>query len=142
MGNLSLWLKGIKGKLLGVSVFPFIAFAIIFGFTYTGLNKISRVVESAHNDIIPNISSLDDMRIYQNRFGYRMWEGLNSEEDRLESVKECKESMVGFKEAYNRYTSTSFAPEETVMFNEVKDVFGKYTELADSIVADLEKGTP
>lgn len=140
-GNFSLWMKGIKGKLLAVSIFPFIAFAIIFGFTYSGLNRISTLVESAHQTIIPNISSLDDMRIHQNRFGYRMWEGLNSEEDRMESVKECKESMAGFKAAYKKYTDAPFAPEEQVMFNEAKDTFGKYIELADSIVADLENGS-
>ncbi|QDK37591.1 methyl-accepting chemotaxis protein [Bdellovibrio sp. NC01] len=141
MGNLSLWLKGIKGKLLAVSVFPFIAFAIIFGFTYSGLNKISHLVESAHQTIIPNISALDDMRIFQNRFGYRMWEGLNSEEDRPGSVKECKEAMDGFKAAYKKYTSAPFDSEEKVLFDEVKDVFGKYTELADSILADLDNGS-
>ena len=80
--SLTLWFKGIKGRLLFVSVFPFLAFAVIFGFTFNGLSQISAIVRSTHTEILPNISAIDDMRIAQNRFGYRIWEGIVNPEDR------------------------------------------------------------
>jgi Methyl-accepting chemotaxis protein len=136
------WFQGIKGRLLSVSVFPFIAFAVIFGFTYMGLEKISALVESAHKDIIPNISSLDDMRIYENKFGYRMWEGLNSEEDRPAALKEAKESLDSFKAAFKIYVESSFDPEEEKLFNQSKGDFDDYVKKAQLVIDNVEKNTP
>ncbi|MDG0817297.1 HAMP domain-containing methyl-accepting chemotaxis protein [Bdellovibrio svalbardensis] len=139
--SLGLWFKGIKGRLFFVSIFPFVAFAIIFAFTYTGLTKISGLVQSAHEEIIPNTSALDKMRISQNRFGYRMWEGLNSAEDRPGSIKECRESIDRFKASYEKYAKTSFDPEEQKMYEEAKSLFPVYIELTEKILAGLEKNT-
>lgn len=140
--SLTLWFKGIKGRLLFVSIFPFLAFAIIFGFTYSGLNQISAIVRSAHTEIIPNISALDDMRIAQNRFGYRMWEGIINPEDRAEAMKESRQSIAMFKNGYKKYTDAPFAPEEQKMFDVVKNDFPKYLEKAEFILSAVEKNTP
>ena len=140
--SLTLWFKGIKGRLLFVSVFPFLAFAVIFGFTFNGLSQISAIVRSTHTEILPNISAIDDMRIAQNRFGYRIWEGIVNPEDRAKTVKESKESIAMFKDGFKKYTNASFAPEEQKMYEDVKGDFPKFLEKAETILADLEKNTP
>jgi methyl-accepting chemotaxis protein len=136
------WIRGIKGRLFFTSIFPFIAFGIIFAFTLNGLNKLSALLQSAHTEIIPNISVIDDLRIYQNRFGYRMWEGIVNPEDRKEVGKECHESLDGFKAAYKKYTSLPFAPEEKKIYETVKEDFPKYISLAEEIMTEFDKNTP
>lgn len=136
------WTKGIKGRLLFVAIFPFIAFGVIYTFTSSGLNQLSKLVESAHQEILPNVESLDEMRIAENRFGYRIWEGIVNPEDRPEVVKEAHETLTAFEKAYDKYTHTSFDPDEEKMYNEYKDQFPIYLSTAKGILADLEKGTP
>ncbi|WP_413560235.1 methyl-accepting chemotaxis protein [Bdellovibrio sp. HCB209] len=135
------WFKGIKGRMLSVAIFPFIAFATIFGFTYNGLDRLSALLSSAHNDILPNVSALDDIRIFQNRFGYRIWEGIINPEDRPEVIKETKEVLTTFDTSYKQYLNSSFSDEEKKMYDEYKEYFPKYQELSRSIHANLEKGT-
>jgi methyl-accepting chemotaxis protein len=140
--GLGSWFKGIKGRLLVVAFFPFIAFAIMFGFTYVGLEKISALVESAHTDIIPNISALDDLRIYENKFGYRMWEGIINPEDRPEVIKESHAALANFKKSYDLYVNSSFDPEEEKLYAVAKADFAAYMTTAEGILANLEKNTP
>ena len=136
------WTKGIKGRLLFVAVFPFIAFGIIFFFTFSGLNKISALVESAHNDILPNVSILDDMLLSQNRFGYRVWEGISNADERAEVTKEAQASLNLFKQAFEEYQKTSFDPEEEQLFSSVKESFPLYISTAEKIIAGLTTNTP
>ena len=140
--GLSAWTKGIKGRLLLVAIFPFVAFGIIYTFTYSGLNQLSKLVESAHEDILPNISSLDDMRIAENKFGYRIWEGIVNPEDRPEVIKEAHGALKLFEDSYYKYTHSSFDPEEEKLYVEYKEQFTLYISTAKGILADLEKGTP
>jgi methyl-accepting chemotaxis protein len=137
----SSWFKGIKGRLLLVAVFPFIAFATIFGFTYKGLDQLSVLLNSAHNQIIPNLEALAEMRVSQNRFGYRMWEGIINPEDRPEAVKQAEETLAKFEKAYKLYTEAHFNGEEKVMYEQYKQWFPQYTTLARSILSNVEKGT-
>ena len=95
------WTKGIKGRLLLVAIFPFIAFGVIYTFTSSGLSELSKLVESAHQEILPNVASLDEMRIAENRFGYRIWEGIVNPEDRPEVLKEAHETLTLFEKAYD-----------------------------------------
>lgn len=136
------WFKGIKGRLLFAAIFPFVAFGIIFFFTYNGLDRLSVLLKSAHDDIIPNLSCLDDMRISQNKFGYRVWEGIVNPEDRKESVEEAADAMKTFKDAYKRYTSATFMPEEKTIYEGSKKDFEDYMALADSVALNLGKDTP
>lgn len=140
--GLSAWTKGIKGRLLLVAIFPVVAFGIIYTFTYSGLNQLSKLVQSAHEDILPNVASLDAMRIAENRFGYRIWEGIINPEDRPEVLKDAHETLKAFDEAYYKYTHSSFDPEEEKLYNQYKEQFSLYTTTAKAILADLEKGTP
>lgn len=135
------WTKGIKGRLLFVAIFPFIAFAIIFSFTYTGLNKIGSLVESAHKDIIPNISTLDNMRMAQNRFGYRLWEGLSSPAEREEDYKEAEQALALFEKAHKDYLTTTFDPDEARLFTEVKEDFTKYLEISHKALSLLRSAS-
>ncbi|MBO9665547.1 MAG: MCP four helix bundle domain-containing protein [Bdellovibrio sp.] len=140
--SLSSWVKGIKGRLLFVAIFPFVAFGIIFTFTYSGLDTLSELLKSAHTDILPNISALDDMRIAENKFGYRVWEGIVNPEDRPEVIKEAHETMKMFNDAYQKYVNSSFDPDEKVIYDQYKDKFPVYMSTAKTILEGLEKGTP
>ncbi|MFM6928315.1 MAG: methyl-accepting chemotaxis protein [Bdellovibrio sp.] len=140
--GISAWTKGIKGRLLLVAIFPFAAFGVIYTFTSSGLNQLSKLVESAHQEILPNVASLDEMRIAENRFGYRVWEGIVNPEDRPEVLKDAHQTLELFERAYTEYTRSSFDPEEEKLYNEYKDQFPIYLTTAKGIVADLEKGTP
>ncbi len=142
MKNSSSWFKGIKGRMLMVAIFPFIAFATIFGFTYRGLDHLGSLLSSAHNDIIPNLNDLSEMRISQNRFGYRVWEGIINPEDRKEAVEQAEETLKTFEKAYKDYTENTFSGEERKMYEEYKQWFPQYNSLARSILTNLEKGTP
>ncbi|WP_413577880.1 methyl-accepting chemotaxis protein [Bdellovibrio sp. HCB290] len=137
----SSWFKGIKGRLLLVAIFPFIAFATIFGFTYKGLDRLGLLLMSAHNEIIPNLEALGEMRVSQNRFGYRVWEGIINPEDRPEAVAQARETLAKFEKAYKTYTEAHFAAEEKAMYEEYKHWFPQYTSLAHSILGSLEKGS-
>ncbi|QLY26236.1 methyl-accepting chemotaxis protein [Bdellovibrio sp. KM01] len=137
----SSWFKGIKGRMLMVAVFPFIAFATIFGFTYKGLDHLSNLLNSAHNEIIPNLNDLGDMRIAQNRFGYRVWEGIINPEDRAEVVKQAEETLTKFEKAYKEYTENPFHGEELKIYENYKQFFPQYKTLARSILTNLEKGS-
>lgn len=137
----SSWFKGIKGRLLLVAVFPFVAFATIFGFTYTGLERLGLLLNSANNQIIPNLEALGEMRVSQNRFGYRAWEGIINPEDRPEAVKQVQETLGKFEKAYKIYTDAHFTDEEKAIYEEYKQWFPKYMELAHSILSNIEKGT-
>ncbi len=61
---------------------------------------------------MPNLNALSEIRIAQNRFGYRMWEGIINPEDRPETIKEGRETLEAFEKAYKNYQDAKFTAEK------------------------------
>ncbi len=130
----SSWFRGIKGRLLGAAVIPVIGFGFVFYISQGGFSKLNGVIESAHNDIIPNLSALSELRQARNKFGFLTWNYINAdnEADRVTAGKGLAAALDEYETNYKKYTGTSFTPEEKKAFDIIQS---KYV----SVIASMNK---
>ncbi|MDG0817561.1 HAMP domain-containing methyl-accepting chemotaxis protein [Bdellovibrio svalbardensis] len=128
----SSWFRGIKGRLLGAALIPVVGFGIVFYISHGGFEKLSAVIDSAHGDIIPNLSALSELRQARNKFGYSTWSYINAEnaEERTSAAKGIASALEEYETNFKSYTEATFSPEEKKAFDAVKD---KYTGLIASM---------
>lgn len=128
MSSLSSWFKGIKGQLLFAAILPMVGFAIISIVNSQGLNSEIALLNSAHNEIIPNSEQLGEFRQARHKFGYKIYGALSKSDDGKDNSKdlaEAKLSIDEFQDALKKYTAVPFMPDEKTRFDAVKDDFDK-----------------
>ncbi|MGZ3768096.1 MAG: HAMP domain-containing methyl-accepting chemotaxis protein [Bdellovibrio sp.] len=145
MSQLSSWFRGIKAKLLFAAFLPAIGFSIIAVVALTGTKQINSLLKSSHNDIIPNLEALGDLRAYRNRFAARTFDAIltlqsgKTDEDKIKSAKKANDD---YKKAYEKYSSNSFMPEEEKKFETVKEKFKAVFHYMGQIIEQMDSKDP
>lgn len=128
MFSLSSWFRGIKGKLLVAAFLPIIGFAVIKVVTGNGLQSMITLLDHAHDQIIPNMEALAEMRQSRNKFGYKIFSAIakmESGKDATTELADAKTAIEEYEGSLDAYTKAPFYPEEQEKFNQVKDAFPK-----------------
>lgn len=143
----SSWFGGIKGKLLAAAILPLIGFLSIAGISYNGFQKTSKIISSAHEVLIPNIVFIEDQRVARNKFTSKAFEAiyfqsLENSERRIRAVKELREAIEEFKNAYDKYTKAPFSEGEEAIHSQAKDSVPQFTSLMAKIADLMESSDP
>ena len=140
----STWFKGIKGRLLFAAFLPMIGFTCIYFVSADGFKKMQKVISSAHNDIIPNINILGEMRQSRNKFGFQSWAYLSATDQKTKdsNLKLAKQGIEEFEAAFKDYQDSTFMTDEEKLYNNIKAVFPVYIDNMKQIVSLLETNNP
>nr|WP_295906235.1 methyl-accepting chemotaxis protein [uncultured Bdellovibrio sp.] len=140
--SISSWFRGIKGKLLFAATLPIVGFAVVFVIAKSGMATLSSYLENSHNNIIPNIQALGEMRQSRNNFGYQIMSAMMSPEKREEHLKIAREAITEFQKAMDTYESTPFTPETEKTYAPAKVIKKEYIELLNKSVDLVATGKP
>lgn len=134
--GLSSWFKGIKGRLIFAAFMPLVGFAIIFGISFRGLDRIDTMLSTANGTIIPNLQYIGEMRQARNKFTYQALAAMDAEDaaTRTSRLEGAKEAITEFKDNYKSYVDAPFVPGEDEVHNKVKGVMPEFFALIDQIV--------
>lgn len=140
MSQLSSWFRGIKAKLLFAAAFPVIGFVIVAMVSLHGTREINHLLKSSHQEIIPNLEVLGDLRLIRNRFSSKCFDALFDLKNGIsgESSKIAKKSIEDYKKALDTYSKNTFMPEEEKQYEAVKDKFTTVTHQMEEIVALMD----
>ncbi|WP_374031125.1 methyl-accepting chemotaxis protein [Bdellovibrio bacteriovorus] len=141
MGNITSWFRGIKGKLLFAAALPIVAFCMVGVISVNGVGRVNELLKSSHNEIIPNILILTDMRISRNAFGFRAYSALSlfkAGKDIDGEVTMAEQALHSYRKDYEKYTKTSFTEEEKVLFEKAQDKFPAILAIMEDILKNLK----
>lgn len=143
--GITAWFYGIKGKLLFAAVLPIIAFVMVGIISVNGVSRVNDLLASSHEDIVPNILILSEMRTSRNSFAYHAYAAISTfEEGRMDmkQLSDVKEAIAIYTEDVNKYIKSSFMPEEERRYEKVKDHFPAIISVMNEIHDLLAKQTP
>jgi methyl-accepting chemotaxis protein len=138
------WFKGLRGRLLLAALLPLVGFTSIFMSSEYGLNKMNNIIISAHENIIPNLVSLADLRLSRARFGFECWNAMNAPDKEAQEIalKTAHTAIKDFSTNLEAYQKAPFMPEEEKLFVDVKNDYTTIGHLMDDIIAKIESNNP
>lgn len=143
--KLSLWFKGIRGRLLAVALLPILGFSIASYVAFNGISKVSDFLISAHKDIIPGTQALNGLVVARNKYGYHVWAAIALHEntkvkmERLALARSAYEDWIRIFEKFDGYPHHSAEVENLNFIRNNKD---KYLALLDKTLRLVEEGSP
>ncbi|AFY02779.1 HAMP domain-containing methyl-accepting chemotaxis protein [Bdellovibrio bacteriovorus] len=141
MGNITSWFRGIKGKLLFAAALPIVAFCMVGVISVNGVGRVNELLKSSHNEIIPNILILTDMRISRNAFGFRAYSALSlfkAGKDIDGELVMAEQALDSYRKDYEKYTKTPFTAEEKALFDKAQDKFPAILAIMEDILKNLK----
>lgn len=140
--QLSSWFRGIKARLLFAAMLPLVGFTITFIVTMNSVNKLSGMLNTAHNTIIPNQQFLAEMKMSRMGFNIAINEALSTPEVNLKLVAEAEANIKSFKIAYSDYQKAPNIEGEPEIHNSTKGDLKRIIEVMESIIANAKSGDP
>lgn len=144
--NLSMWFKGIRGKLLLSTVLPVLAVGFMTFISFSVADNLGKRLDMAYESTIPNLDALGGMMESRVTMGYRIWIALGSTspdelEYRNKQIASLEGALHDFKEGIKKYESAPFSPGEAEIYAPFKAVRDSYLALNDQVIADLKLNT-
>lgn len=145
--NLSIWFKGIRGKLLFSTVLPVLAVGFMTYISFSVADNLGKRLDLAYESTIPNLDALGGMMESRVSMGYRIWIALGSIapeelEYRNKQIASLEGSFQDFKDGIKKYESAPFSPGESEVYAPFKAVKDSYLALNEQVIADLKLNTP
>lgn len=145
MSLLRTWSKGVRARLLAVSVLPIFALGFLSFTSYKGLTDIGTMLSDSYRVVIPTFDSIKQMITQRVNMGYFALQALDRADkpaDRKSSVEKFAAAYEAYNKAQTYYESTEFFPEEEKNYEVIKNNKVKFSELNQKILAKLKEGTP
>lgn len=136
--------KGLRGKLLGVSLLPLIALSITAAISFQGFSMIGNMLNESYEVYVPNIRLLGQINLNRANIGYFTFAALANKEDaknRENFVGLLDRSVDSYKAAMEEYMKQNYVEGEAEAFREMKENYPKYLEYTAQVRASLLKGT-
>lgn len=143
--NLSQWFRGIKGRLLFAAFVPVIGFIVVFYVAIAGLNKTNKIIEIAHESLVPKSISQGDMRVSRNQFIGKAYEALvyaDKPEKKEKAIKAMEKTITEFSAAYTAYTKAPFVEGEAAIHERVKGSVPEFLKAMETITTLLNSTDP
>ena len=144
--NLSIWFKGIRGKLLMSTVLPVLAVGFMTYISFSVADTLGKRLDMAYEATIPNMDALSMMMESRMTMGYRIWIVLGSGSEDLEyrgkQIASLEGAFKDFKAGIQRYEAAPFSPGESELYAPFKEIKDAYIALNDQVIADLKLNTP
>lgn len=140
------WFMSIRGKLLTVAMLPILGSLISSYFTFTGISSIVSYLESAHSEIIPNVTLLKSLIVARNKYGYHTWAALELAKEHPETKKErlsfAKDAYNELKMGYDAYDKLPHMDAELKYWNFIKENKDTYLMMLQKVIQLIDQGTP
>lgn len=140
--RLSSWFRGIKARLLFAAMLPLVGFTITFIVTMNSVNKLSGMLNTAHQTIIPNQQLLAEIKMSCMGFNIAIDEALSTPEVNQKLVAEAEANIKSFKIAYADYQKAPNIEGETDIHSSAKGDIKNLIEIMESIAANAKSGDP
>ena len=143
--NISMWFKGIRGRLLFSTVLPILAVGFMTWIGFSISDNLGKRLDTAYEATIPNMDALGAAMEARMSMGYRIWMvlgvDLKDTEFRNKNIEGLEGHLKDFKEALKRYESAPFAPGESELYAPFKTQLDKYLAINEEIIKDLKTET-
>ncbi|MEN0059129.1 MAG: methyl-accepting chemotaxis protein [Bdellovibrio sp.] len=143
--NVSVWLKGIRAKLLMSAILPILAVGFMTYISFSISHNLGDRLDFAYQTTIPNLDAFGGKMESRMTMGYRIWAVLGSREDqeyRVATLKGLDNAFEEFQKEMVKYEATPSLPEETEFYKPFKEVSRDYIALNAKIIEELKKNTP
>ena len=142
--NISSMFKGLRGKLLGVSLLPLVALSLTAIISFQGFSRIGNMLNESYEVYVPNIRLLGQINLNRANIGYFTFAALankDNEKNRQNFVDLLDRSVESYKAAMEEYMKQSYIEGEVEAFRAMKDNYPKYLEYTAQVRTALLKGT-
>lgn len=145
MGSMTVWLSGLRGKLLFLVALPA---AIIIGISATSYFQIENLIQSvdrANNVRLPLAQFSGDMDSSVNGSIRWLWVTNNAEgnvTERNNALNKVKVEVEKFKAAFEKFVALPRPEKLKEMFKPVEDNYKSFLDAVSETSALLAKGTP
>lgn len=136
------WFKGLKGKLLFASLLPFVGFAIIFTVATVNVNRLTKMLSTAHDVIIPNFVEIAAMRTSRLKFNVNIRDAFAQMENNQSLVDLAEKDIEHYKKAYANYKKNPFIPGESEIHDGSKADIEEVMKIMDEVVVGFKSKDP
>lgn len=140
--QLSSWFHGIKARLLFAAMLPLVGFTVTFIVTMASVNKLSGMLDIAHQTIIPNQLALSDMKISRLDFTLNMKEAFTAAQIDPKMLEPAEGNLKLFKSAYSDYLKNPYLEGEAEIANASKETITKTITLMEDVLVGAKSGDP
>lgn len=123
--------KGLRGKLLGVSLLPLVALSLTAVISFQGFSMIGNMLNESYEVYVPNIRLLGQINLNRANIGYFTFAALangNDPKNRENFVGLLDRSVESYKAAMEEYMKQSYIEGEAEAFRAMKENYPKYLE--------------
>lgn len=138
--QISSWFRGIKVRLLFAALLPLIGFTVIFFVTMNSVNKLSRMLDVAHQTIIPNQQALSEMKNSRLDFALTMKEIFSTPQIDPKLITQAEYDIKLFKSSYSDYQKNPNIEGEHAIHEASKNDINKTISLMEEIVQKTKSG--
>ncbi|QDK44993.1 chemotaxis protein [Bdellovibrio sp. ZAP7] len=143
--NISVWFKGIRGRLLFSTMLPVLAVGIMTWIGFSVTDDLGKRLDSAYENTIPNMDALSIAMEARASMGYRIWMVLGVDladtEFRNTNIQNLEGHLKEFREGLKRYEAAPFSPGEMELYAPFKEKSEKYFSITEQVIKDLKLGT-
>ncbi|UYL09319.1 methyl-accepting chemotaxis protein [Bdellovibrio sp. SKB1291214] len=143
--KISMWFKGIRGRLLFSTVLPLLAVGFMTWIGFSISDSLGKRLDAAYETTIPNMDALSAAMEARVSMGYRIWMvlgvDLKDTEFRNKNIEGLEGHLKEFKAALQRYESAPFSPGESELYAPFKSQLDKYVAINEEIIKDLKTET-
>ena len=145
MGSMSVWLSGLRGKLLFLVALPTAIIVGISAASYFQTGQLTKSIDSSNNIRLPLAQYSGDMDSSVNGTIRWLWVTNNAEgnvTERNNALNKAKVELEKFKSAYEKFTALPRPDKLKEMFKPVEDNYKPFLDAVGDTMAFLAKGTP
>ncbi|WP_413560840.1 methyl-accepting chemotaxis protein [Bdellovibrio sp. HCB209] len=144
--SISIWFKGIRGRLLFTTVLPVVAVGFMTWVGFSISDNLGKRLDTAYEVTIPNMDALSEAMEARMSMGYRIWMvlgvDLKDSEFRNKNIEGLEGHLKDFKDALAKYESAPFSPGESELYAPFKEKKDRYFSINEEIIKDFKLATP
>ena len=142
MDRLSLWFRGLRGRLLISTFLPLAALAIVSGFGFYGLSEFGNYLDRAYGQVTPTVDSINRMNTAKSdilRYFWKAFSLKNNVQGRADSIKKIRDAVAAFKANEEVYNPLPQMEKEVPIDKAVKQAEGEMFKGLEEMLVLLEK---
>jgi Methyl-accepting chemotaxis protein len=145
MMNVGSFFKGLKGKLLGVSLLPLVALSLTAIISFQGFSMIGGMLNESYEVYVPNIRLLGQINLNRANIGYFTFAALANKDDakgRENFIGLIERSVGAYKAAVEEYLKQNYIEGEAETFKSMKDHYPQYIQYTEQVLQWLKRAEP
>lgn len=135
MNQITAWTKGIRLKLLVITILPLCALGTTYFFAYRGVTNVGEMLSDSYRRMIPAMDSIETMLAARNGMNYYLFQTLM----RFDNAKFREASMKKLSNAWEEFKTAQENYEKYILDGEEKDNYQVILKGKEKFYADTEQ---